>query len=190
MRGVRKAFAGRACLLPLVQFSWVDGIYAVDRRRTNRVKMHHNLPYVASGRAPAWRRAASGDRGASGVGGRPAGSAGFPMCLRVVCQRTFVPSQGGAVKGDRVEIVVDTGDGAKTYEVRCHPGRPAGRGQHRAGRGGGDRGHQDGHGGAHRPLHGQPDHRPRRAPGRHLGSGLMRRSAEDRGDGSRRPVLH
>jgi hypothetical protein len=24
---------------------------------------------------------------------------------------------GGAVKGDRVEVVVDTGDGAKTYEV-------------------------------------------------------------------------
>jgi hypothetical protein len=25
--------------------------------------------------------------------------------------------EGGAVKGDRVEIVVDTGDGARTYEV-------------------------------------------------------------------------
>jgi hypothetical protein len=26
---------------------------------------------------------------------------------------------GGAVKGDRVEIVVDTGDGARTYEVNA-----------------------------------------------------------------------
>ncbi len=29
----------------------------------------------------------------------------------------FFPFLGGAMKGDRVEIVVDTGDGAKTYEV-------------------------------------------------------------------------
>jgi hypothetical protein len=43
--------------------------------------------------------------------------AGFPGEGRVVCNRTYVLSQEGAVKGDRVEIVVDTGDGAKTYEV-------------------------------------------------------------------------
>jgi hypothetical protein len=47
----------------------------------------------------------------------------------VVCPRTYVPSYGGcragetdeaggaAVKGDRVEIEVDTGDGTRTYEV-------------------------------------------------------------------------
>jgi hypothetical protein len=35
----------------------------------------------------------------------------------VVCHGTYVLSPGGIVKGDRVEIVVDTGDGAKTYEV-------------------------------------------------------------------------
>jgi hypothetical protein len=37
----------------------------------------------------------------------------------VVCPDTYVGScgEGGAVKGDRVEIVIDTGDGAKTYEV-------------------------------------------------------------------------
>jgi hypothetical protein len=29
----------------------------------------------------------------------------------------FFPFLEGAMKGDRVEIVVDTGDGAKTYEV-------------------------------------------------------------------------
>jgi hypothetical protein len=42
--------------------------------------------------------------------------AGFPSGFAwYVTEHTSVP--GGAVKGDRVEIVVDTGDGAKTYEV-------------------------------------------------------------------------
>ena len=31
--------------------------------------------------------------------------------------RALTRGEEGAVKGDRVEIVVDTGDGAKTYEV-------------------------------------------------------------------------
>jgi len=31
--------------------------------------------------------------------------------------RNVLPFLEGAMKGDRVEIVVDTGDGAKTYEV-------------------------------------------------------------------------
>ena len=46
----------------------------------------------------------------------------------VVCVKTYVPSVGGcrgarsswagaAVKGDRVEIVVDTGDGTQAYEM-------------------------------------------------------------------------
>ena len=35
----------------------------------------------------------------------------------MVCHRTYAPAVEGAVRGDRVEIVVDTGDGAKTYEV-------------------------------------------------------------------------
>jgi hypothetical protein len=35
----------------------------------------------------------------------------------VVCHGMFFLFLEGAMKGDRVEIVVDTGDGARTYEV-------------------------------------------------------------------------
>ena len=35
----------------------------------------------------------------------------------MVCHRTHFCPGRRVVKGDRVEIVVDTGDGAKTYEV-------------------------------------------------------------------------
>jgi hypothetical protein len=41
----------------------------------------------------------------------------FPGPQGLVCPYRAISSGEAAVKGDRVEIVVDTGDGTRTYEV-------------------------------------------------------------------------
>ena len=70
------------------------------------------------------------------------------------------------MKGDRVEAMVDTGQGVQTFEiVATKAGRRIEVVTSR-GVGRGPRGHPDRRSGPHRPVHGQPSDRPRRAPRR------------------------
>ena len=84
---------------------------------------------------------------------------GFPVAT------PDVGSNLRSMKGDRVEAVVDTGQGVRTDSTssRREPVVASRSSPPRGGRGA--RGDADGHSGAHRPVHDQPPHRPRRASG-------------------------
>ena len=69
------------------------------------------------------------------------------------------------MKGDRVEVVIDSGEGTQTYEVTATRAGRRVEITNRRGDRRGQRGDPDRHPGPDRPVHGQPRCGPGRVPG-------------------------